>query len=164
MSDIEEQQYLTFLLAQETYAVSIQRIKEIIEHHQLTTVPMLPDFVRGVINLRGQVVPVIDLLTRFGKGPTVTGKRTCIVILEIETDGAQQDVGILVDAVNAVLDIPAGEIEPPPGLGVSMKTDFIKGMGKVDGKFVIVLDVDHVLSGNEIAQLSEDSASDEVTV
>jgi purine-binding chemotaxis protein CheW len=164
MSHIEEQQYLTFLLAQETYAVSIQQIKEIIEHYQLTAVPMMPDFIRGVINLRGQVVPVIDLLARFGKGQSVAGKRTCIVILEIETDGEQQDIGIMVDAVNEVLDIPTSEIEPPPGFGASIKTDFIKGMGKVEGKFVIVLAADHILSGKEIAQLSVDSVRDEVTI
>lgn len=164
MSEVEEQQYLTFILAQETYAVGIQRIKEIIEHSQLTMVPMMPDFIRGVINLRGQVVPVIDLLARFGKGQSVAGKRTCIVILEIEADGEQQDIGIMVDAVNEVLDIPASEIEPPPGFGASIKTDFIKGMGKVDGKFVIVLEVDHVLSGNEITQLAEDTTRDEITI
>lgn len=164
MSGIEEQQYLTFVLAQETYAVNIIRIKEIIEHSQLTTVPMMPAFIRGVINLRGRVVPVIDLLARFGKGQTVADKRTCIVILEVESDGEQQDIGVMVDAVNEVLDIPASEIEPPPSFGASIKTDFIKGMGKVNGRFVIMLDVDHVLSMPELAQLSGISETEEVTV
>jgi purine-binding chemotaxis protein CheW len=164
MSNTEDHQYLTFMLAQETYAVSILRIKEIIEHSQLTAVPMMPDFIRGVINLRGRVVPVIDLIARFGKGQTVAGKRTCIVILEIESEGEQQDIGVIVDAVNEVLDIPASEIEPPPGFGASIKTDFIKGMGKLNGKFVIMLDVDHVLSMPELVQLSEISESDAVTI
>lgn len=153
MNGIEQEQYLTFMLAQETYAVSILRIKEIIEYNQLTAVPMMPAFIRGVINLRGCVVPVVDLLARFGKGQTVEGKRTCIVILEVETAGEQQDIGIMVDAVNEVLDIPAAEIEPPPTFGAQINIDFIKGMGKVNGTFVIMLDVDYVLSVTEMEQL-----------
>lgn len=164
MINTEDHQYLTFMLAQETYAVGILRIKEIIEHSQLTAVPMMPASIRGVINLRGRVVPVIDLMTRFGKGQTAPGKRTCIVILEVESDGEDQDIGIMVDAVNEVLDIPASEIEPPPGFGASVKTDFIKGMGKVNGKFVIMLDVDHVLSMTEMAQLAMVAETDEVAV
>ncbi|HEX5337014.1 MAG TPA: chemotaxis protein CheW, partial [Gallionella sp.] len=114
----------------------------------------MPDFIRGVINLRGAVVPVIDLGSRFGKQPSGVSRRTCIVIIEIEHDGEQQVVGVMVDAVNEVLDIPASEIEPAPAFGAKIRADFIRGMGKVDGKFVIILNVDHVLSLDEMASLA----------
>jgi purine-binding chemotaxis protein CheW len=142
-------QYLTFLLAGELFAICFIAIKEIIEYHSLTEVPMMPPCVRGVINLRGAVVPVMDLLARFGSGPSTVTKRTCIVIVELEADGERQVVGVVVDAVNEVLDIAAADIEPPPAFGAHIRTDFIQGMGKVKGKFVILLDVDHVLSLDE---------------
>jgi purine-binding chemotaxis protein CheW len=111
--------------------------------------------VRGVINLRGAVVPVIDLSVRFGKPPSPVTKRTCIVIIEIVASGERHVFGVVVDAVNAVLDIPATEVEPPPAFGTSVRTDFIHGMGKVNGKFVILLDVDHVLATEEMDVLVE---------
>jgi purine-binding chemotaxis protein CheW len=149
----EPLQYLTFNLAGETFAIGILAIKEIISYTSLTTVPMMPDCVRGVINLRGAVVPVMDLLSRFGKPSSEVTKRTCIVIVEVQSTGERQDIGIVVDAVNEVLDIPANEIEPPPAFGARIRTDFIRGMGKVHGRFVILLDVDHVLSLDEIGHL-----------
>ena len=149
----EPAQYLTFMLAGETFAIGILAIKEIISYTSLTTVPMMPACVRGVINLRGAVVPVMDLLSRFGKPSSEVTKRTCIVIVEIESQGERQDVGIVVDAVNEVLDIPAEDIEPPPAFGAKIRTDFIRGMGKVRGRFVILLEVDHVLSLDEIGLL-----------
>lgn len=148
-----QNQYLTFVLAGETFAIPILRIKEIIEYGQLTTVPMMPAFIRGVINLRGSVVPVVDLAARFGKQATGITRRTCIVIIEIESAGEKQDVGVMVDSVNEVLEIPAREIEPPPSFGARIRADFIQGMGKIAGKFVIILDVDRVLSVEEIAVL-----------
>jgi purine-binding chemotaxis protein CheW len=151
----ENQQYLTFVLAGEVFAMGILAIKEIIEYANLTEVPMMPDYVRGVINLRGSVVPVIDLSVRFGKPPSPVTKRTCIVIIEIAAGGERHVFGVVVDAVNAVLDIPAAEVEPPPAFGTSVRTDFIHGMGKVNGKFVIVLDVDHVLAMDEMDVLVE---------
>lgn len=139
-------QYLTFQLAGEMYALRILNVKEIIEYGSLTEVPMMPEAVRGVINLRGAVVPVIDLSARFGRQPTVVGRRTCIVIVELDQNGERADVGLIVDAVNEVIDINAGEIEPAPSFGAKIRTDFIGGMGKVNGQFVTILDVGKVLS------------------
>ncbi len=150
----QQHQYLTFMLNSEIFAIGILRIKEIIEYGNLTEVPRMPDFIRGVINLRGAVVPVIDLGSRFGKQASTVSRRTCIVIIEVEHDGTQQVVGVMVDAVNEVLDIPATEIEPAPSFGAKIRADFIRGMGKVDGKFVIILNVDHVLSLDEMSSLA----------
>lgn len=147
-------QYLTFSLNKEMFAVGILNVKEIIEYGHLTEVPMMPPFVRGVINLRGSVVPVIDLLARFGSKVTEVGRRTCIVIVEVADGDLQHDIGILVDSVSEVLDIPRSEIEPAPSFGAKIRADFIAGMGKVDGNFVIILDINKVLSVDEIAQLS----------
>jgi len=149
----DQNQYLTFMLSSELFAIGILRIKEIIEYGNLTEVPRMPSFIRGVINLRGAVVPVIDLGARFGKQPTKVSQRTCIVIIEVAHEDARQEVGVMVDAVNEVLDIPASEIEPAPNFGAKIRADFIRGMGKVDGKFVILLNVDHVLSLDEMAEL-----------
>ncbi|MDP1771134.1 MAG: chemotaxis protein CheW [Methylobacter sp.] len=150
----EQQQYLTFMLSGETYAISILRIKEIIQYGQLTEVPRMPDFIRGVINLRGAVVPVIDLSARFGKQPTSIGRRNCIIIIEVEVEEKTQSVGVMVDAVNAVLEIPANEIEPAPTFGTNIRADFIAGMGKINGKFVIILNIQHVLSMDDMATLA----------
>lgn len=152
--DVEEQQqYLTFVLSGETYAISILRIKEIIQYGQLTAVPRMPDFIRGVINLRGAVVPVIDLSARFGKQPTAVGRRNCIIIIEADIGEETQNVGVMVDAVNAVLEIPDNEIEPAPTFGTNIHAEFIAGMGKINGKFVIILNIQHVLSMDNMAAL-----------
>ena len=150
----EMQQFLTFVLGGEMFAVGSLIVKEIIEYGQLTVVPMMPGFIRGVINLRGAVVPVIDLGARFGRGETAVTRRTCIVIIEVPTSDETHDIGVVVDAVSEVLEIPAGDIEPPPAFGAKIRADFIHGMGKVGGKFVILLDVGKVLSGDEIATLA----------
>jgi purine-binding chemotaxis protein CheW len=156
----EQQQYLTFMLTGETYAIGILRIKEIIQYGSLTEVPRMPDFIRGVINLRGAVVPVIDLSARFGKQPTLIGRRNCIIIIEVAMGAETQNVGVMVDAVNAVLEIPGSEVEPAPTFGTNIRTDFITGMGKINGKFVIILDIQHVLSMDDMAALAGvDSAS-----
>ena len=152
-------QYLTFVLGGEIYALGILNIKEIIDYGHLTEVPMMPAFVRGVINLRGQVVPVVDLLARFGKGCTPIAKRTGIVIVETGNDAedaSQQDIGIIVDAVNEVVDISQQEIEPPPSFGTGIRPDFINGMAKRNDGFVILLNVNRVLSVDEMAALSKD--------
>lgn len=151
----EEGQYLTFSLGKEMFAIGILNIKEILEYGSLTTVPMMPEFIRGVINLRGAVVPVVDLAARFGGRPSDITKRTCIVIIEVASGEERQDIGVVVDAVSEVLEIPATEIEPPPAFGAKIRADFIAGMGKVDGKFVILLDVDQVLSTEELAMVSK---------
>jgi purine-binding chemotaxis protein CheW len=147
-------QYLTFILGAETFAIGILGIKEIIEYSTLTDVPMMPSYVRGVINLRGAVVPVIDLSVRFGRASAPVTKRTCIVILEVIANAERQVIGIVVDAVNEVLDIPASDVEPPPAFGAGISTDFILGMGKVHSKFVILLDVNHVLAFDELASIA----------
>jgi purine-binding chemotaxis protein CheW len=150
----EPQQYLVFSLCGETFAIGIRSIKEIIEYGHLTEVPMMPDLVRGVINLRGAVVPVVDLAVRFGRAPTAIVRRTCVVIIEIEAQpGENQVIGIIVDAVNEVLDIPMQDIEPPPSFGARIRSDFIGGMGKVMGKFVILLNLKHALSVEELVDI-----------
>lgn len=150
----DHQQYLTFMLGGETYAMGILAIKEIIEYGNLTEVPRMPEFIRGVINLRGAVVPVIDLGARFGKQATSVTRRTCIVIIEVANGEETQDIGVMVDAVNEVLEISAGEIEPAPSFGANIRADFIDGMGKLDGKFVIILNIHQVLSVEEMATLA----------
>ena len=163
VSQQEEGQFLTFLIGGEMFAISILGIKEIIEYGSLTTVPMMPDFIRGVINLRGAVVPVVDLSARFGRKSSEITRRSCIVILEVEVegDGEKQDVGVVVDSVSEVLAIAASEIEPPPSFGAKIRTDFISGMGKVSGKFVIILKADRVLSVDEMAMLTQAADSAE---
>lgn len=142
----EDSQYLTFALGGNMFAIGILNIKEILEYGQLTTVPMMPEFIRGVINLRGAVVPVVDLSARFGNKRSDITPRTCIVIVEVWSGKRRQDLGVIVDAVSAVLEIPAADIEAAPAFGAKIRTDFIHGMGKVDGKFVIVLEVNNVLA------------------
>jgi purine-binding chemotaxis protein CheW len=148
-------QYLTFLLAGETFGIPISAIKEIIEHRPATDVPMMPAFVRGVINLRGRAVPVIDLSARFGRGAGQTTRRTCIVIVEMRHEGRQHDMGVAVDAVSAVLDIADADIEPPPTFATRVRSDFISGMGKVGEGFLIMLDIDKVLAADELALLAQ---------
>ncbi len=154
----EAHQYLTFQLSGEMYAVGILNVKEIIEYGNLTEIPMMPAFIRGVINLRGAVVPVVDLGVRFGHDRSEIGKRTCIVIVEVRQDEGRHDLGIMVDAVSEVLEIPSSEIEPPPTFGSRIRADFIAGMGKIAGKFVILLDIQKVLSVDEMAVLSNITA------
>ncbi|WP_290662877.1 chemotaxis protein CheW [Aquabacterium sp.] len=152
-------QYLTFMLGGEVFALGILAVKEIIEYHSLTAIPMMPDCVRGVINLRGAVVPVMDLLARFGRPASEVTKRTCIVIVEVQSaDQESQVIGVIVDAVNEVLDIAASDIEPAPDFGARIRTEFIQGMGKVKGKFVILLNADHVLSMDDLTQLAQTPA------
>jgi purine-binding chemotaxis protein CheW len=150
----EQHQYLTFLLGEEMFAIGILSIREIIEYGYLTEVPMTPPFIRGVINLRGAVVPVVDLAVRFGRQAQENTKRTCIVIVEVESPKGSQEMGIVVDAVSEVLEIPHADIEPPPEFGARIRSDFIKGMGKINGKFVVILDVNRVLLVDEVAAVA----------
>lgn len=146
-------QYLVFMLNGETFAIDILQIREIIEYGSLTEVPMTPPTVRGVINLRGAVVPVIDLSARFGRARSTVGRRSCIVIVEVEGGGSaqRQTLGVLVDGVSEVLEIGGAEIEPAPSFGARIRTDFIAGMARVGGRFIVVLDVGRVFSVDEIA-------------
>ena len=147
---LEPAQYLTFMLGSEVFAISILQVKEIIEYHSLTEVPMMPPSVRGVINLRGAVVPVVDPLARFGRPSSPVGKKTCFVIVELQSGEDRHVVGVIVDAVNEVLDIAAADIEPPPSFGARLRRDFLTGMAKVGGRFVILLDVEQVLHLDEV--------------
>ncbi len=149
----QRRQYLTFQVNGEMFAMPISAIKEIIEYREPTDVPLMPGFMRGVINLRGRVVPVIDLSVRFGRGPAVPTRRTCVVILELPHEGSTQDIGVLVDAVSAVLEIADTDIEPPPSFGAKLRPDFISGMGKVGERFAIILAIEHALSIDELASL-----------
>jgi purine-binding chemotaxis protein CheW len=156
-------QYLTFAVAGEMFAIAISAIREILEYRPPTDVPMMPPFMRGVINLRGRVVPVVDLSARFGRGMGEVTRRTCYVILELRHDDVHHDIGIVVDAVSAVLEISDSEIEPPPNFGARLRADFISGMGKVSDKFVILLDVDKVLSVDELSLLARVDEPDPVS-
>jgi len=154
-SDTDENQFLTFTLGGEVYAIEILSIREIIGYGNLTAIPMMPSFIRGVINLRGSVVSVVDLAARFGGKPAQITKHTGIIIVELLDEEDTMNIGVVVDSVNEVLEIPPADIEPPPSFGARIRTDFIKGMGKVDGKFLVLLDVGNVLSVDELSLLSD---------
>lgn len=147
-------QYLAFSLGGETFAMDIRSIKEVIQFSELTEVPLMPPFIQGVINLRGAVVPVIDLSIRFNRPLTEVTRRTCTVILEVVQDEEASVLGIMVDNVSEVLDISERDIEPAPAFGSNLRSEFIAGVGKVNGKFVIILNVNRVLSVEEMAALT----------
>jgi purine-binding chemotaxis protein CheW len=157
---VEHKQYLTFMLGGEMFSIGILCIREIIWYSNLTEVPMMPACIRGVINLRGAVVPVMDLSNRFGKPATPVTKSTCIIIVEVQTqnEGERLNMGVVVDSVQAVLEIAASDIEPPPSFGAKIRSDFIEGIGKVNGKFVILLNVNNVLSMQEIGEMGQAAA------
>lgn len=150
-------QYLTFTLGEEVFAMDIRTVREIIQYGPMTPVPLMPPFVRGVINLRGAVVPVIDLKARFGQAAAVVGKKSCIVIFDAVRQGERVELGLLVDAVSEVIDIPPSQIEPPPNFGTAVRRDFIRGMGKVANRFVVILEPDKALDVEEMAALCESS-------
>lgn len=151
----ELHKFLSFKLGEENFGIAILNIKEIIEYGGLIAVPMMPEFVRGAINLRGHVVPVMDLAVRLGKSPHEVSKRTCIVIVEVYSNQVKMDVGIIVDAVNEVIDIKPAEIDPAPSFGGSIRTDFLRGMGKVGEKFLVLLNVDRVISLEDIKTMQQ---------
>jgi len=152
-------QYLTYFLGDETFAMDIRAVREIIQHGSMTPVPLMPEFVRGVINLRGAVVPVIDLQSRFGRPVAQVGKKTCIIIFDASKNGEKMELGLLVDAVSEVIDIPDSTIEPAPQFGASIRRDFIRGMGKVDGSFIVILEPERALDIEDMAQLAEQAPS-----
>ncbi|WP_295990911.1 chemotaxis protein CheW [Rugamonas sp.] len=152
-------QYLTFLLGTEMFAIGILAIKEIIEYNGVTPVPQMPPSICGVINLRGAAVPVLDLARRLERAPSPVTKRTCIIVLEIERAGAAFVIGVLVDAVSAVIEIPAADIEPAPTFGAAVRAELLQGIGKVQERFVLLLDAQHVVSAQEFAALDDDGAA-----
>ena len=163
------QQYLTFSLGEEVFAMDIRCVREIIQHGNMTMVPLMPEFVRGVINLRGSVVPVIDLSIRFGRGMTELKPSTCVAILSLPgLESGYSEVGILLDAVCEVLEIPRRDIDPSPSFGASIRGDFIEGIATINERFAILLNVQQALSVSELSAMAESASlqyfSDEAEV
>lgn len=150
----EMTQYLTFTISNESYALNVSNVKEVQEFTSLTKVPRMPDFMRGIINLRGSVVPVIDLKMKFGMGSTEKDIDTSIIVTEVTMEDETVTMGLLTDSVKEVIELNDSEIEPTPYIGTKIDTAFIKGMGKKDDNFLIVLDIDKVLTINEISMVS----------
>ncbi len=152
--EVVQQEYLTFFLADEEYAINIQRVKEIIEYTAVTKVHKVPEWIRGVINLRGSVVPVVDLTVRFGLSERPVTKTTCIVIVEVEQDSERTVMGVIADAVNRVIDLAPKDIEEPPAFGTRVRLEYLFGMGKLGKKFALILNIDSVLSNAELLTVS----------
>ncbi|MEN6437949.1 MAG: chemotaxis protein CheW [Syntrophobacter sp.] len=150
-----EGKYLTFSLGQEEYGIGILKVKEIIGMMRVTPVPQTPDYVKGVINLRGKVIPVIDLRLRFGMGENGYTDRTCIVVVEIDGQAGKLHIGVVVDSVSEVLNIKASDIEDTPSFGTTLNTQYILGMAKTGGGVKILLDIDRVLSSDDLAILDK---------
>jgi purine-binding chemotaxis protein CheW len=148
-------QYLTFFVGGEEYAINILKVKEIIEYGTITAVPNTAPWIRGVTNLRGNVVPVIDLAVKFGLPASEASKFSCIVITEVVSEGERITMGVIADSVSQVLDFSASEIEAPPAFGTRVRIEFLLGMGKIGNKFCLVLDIDKVLSADEIIAVTE---------
>jgi len=151
MGQEENHQYLTFKLDDEVFALGIDKVREVLDYTSVTKVPQTPDFMRGVINLRGSVVPVVDMRLKFGMAKTEKTVNTCIIIVEINLEGETTVLGALADSVQEVLDLEPHQIEPAPKIGTKLRTDFIRGMGKRDEQFIIILDIDKVFSSEELA-------------
>lgn len=145
--------YLTFMLEREEYGIGILKVKELIEMMPITSVPRTPDFVKGVINLRGKVIPIVDLRLKFNMEVVLYSDRTCIIVVEIDSDAETVLIGIVVDAVSEVLNIKKEEIEDTPTFGIKLNTDYILGMAKTEGRVKILLNIDKVLSTEEIEEL-----------
>ena len=150
-----EGKYLTFTLAEEEYGIGILKIKEIIGMMPITTVPQTPEFVKGVINLRGKVIPVIDLRLRFGMGEIDYTERTCIIVVEIDGQAGTVLIGIVVDSVSEVLNVKGDDIEDTPTFGTKLDTEYILGMAKMEGGVKILLDIDRVLNTEEVGMLEQ---------
>ncbi|MDP2903323.1 MAG: chemotaxis protein CheW [Methylovulum sp.] len=153
------QQYLTFLVGKDNFGINILDVKEIIEINNITRIPKTPDYIRGVINLRGNVVPVIDLSARLDRQRSEITKLSCIVLVEVDVHGEGQVIGALVDQVNEILDIADANILPAPDFGADMRTDFIQAMGRVDDNFIILLAINRILSIDELSQLQRVASS-----
>jgi purine-binding chemotaxis protein CheW len=149
-------QYLTFKLDEEVFALDISKVREVLDYTNITKVPRTPEFMRGVINLRGSVVPVVDLRLKLGMTQTEKTVNTCIIITEVTVDDETVVLGVLADSVQEVVDLEPGQIEPAPKIGTKLRTDFIKGMGKQNENFIIILDIDQVFSAEELALVQTD--------
>lgn len=162
METVESRQYVTFGLGGELFGVEVTRAREILDVVSVTKVPQTPDYLLGVINLRGQVVPVVDLRVKLGMPKNETTRDTCIIVMDVLVDGETVTVGGLADSVREVLELRDDQIEPPPRLGIKLKTEFIAGMGKVDEQFLILLDIDRVFSSEELAVFQDAGATEAV--
>lgn len=151
----EMNQYLTFILDEEVFALEIGKVREVLDFTTVTKVPQTPEFMRGVINLRGSVVPVVDMRLKFGMSQTEKTVNTCIIIVEIEIDGEITVLGALADSVREVLEMDEDQIEPAPKIGTRLKTEFIRGMGRQEERFIILLDIDKIFSSDELALVQE---------
>jgi len=149
----ETTQYLTFKLEDELFALDIGKIREVLDFTTITKVPQTPDYMRGVINLRGSVVPVVDLRLKFGMAMAENTVNTCVIIVEVELEGEKVVMGAMADAVQEVLDLEPDQIEPPPRIGTKLNTAFIKGIGKHDGQFMILLDIDQLFANEDLEAL-----------
>jgi purine-binding chemotaxis protein CheW len=146
----ETRQYLTFKLGDEVFATDVAKVREVLDFTTITKIPRTPDFMSGVINLRGNVVPVVDLRLCFEMSKTVKTVNTCVVVVEMLLDGEPTVIGALADSVEEVIDLEPDQIEPAPKIGTQIRTDFIKGMGKRDSQFIMILDIDRIFSAEEL--------------
>ncbi|HVN95003.1 MAG TPA: chemotaxis protein CheW [Syntrophorhabdaceae bacterium] len=151
----DTRQYLTFQLGDEVFALDVSHVREILEFTTVTKVPRTPDYMRGVINLRGGVVPVLDMRLKFGMSLTEKTVNTCIIVVEVSFEGENIIMGALVDSVQEVFDLEPNQIEPAPKIGTQLKTEFIRGMGKRDDRFIILLDIDKIFSSDDVALAQE---------
>ncbi|MBF0158631.1 MAG: chemotaxis protein CheW [Magnetococcales bacterium] len=148
-------QYLTFMLDDEVFAVDIAKVREVLEFTNITKVPRTPDFMRGVINLRGSVVPVVDMRLKFGMPSTAKTVNTCIIIVEIEHDDEVTVMGALADSVREVMELEPRQIEAPPKIGTRLRSDFLRGMGKHNDRFIMILEIDRIFSADELMAVGE---------
>lgn len=153
--------YLTFRLGEEVFAIDVGQVREVLDLTSITKVPHAPEFMRGVINLRGSVVPVVDLKMKFGLPRTEATVDTRIVVMEIDLDGERTIMGAMADSVHEVLELEPGQIQDPPRLGTRWRSEFIRGMGKRKDEFVIIIDIDRVFSTDELALVQETGGVDD---
>ncbi|MCB2195218.1 MAG: chemotaxis protein CheW [Bacteroidetes bacterium] len=156
--------YLSFNLGQEQFAANVGKVLNILEMTKITEVPKAPDYMKGVINLRGTVLPVVDTRIKFGMTATEYTTNTCIIVMEVEMEGEQVQVGALVDSVQAVVEIENEDIQPPPSIGSKFKSEFIEGMAKVDDKFIMILNMEKVFSTDEIVTIKEKTDEGETKI
>jgi len=154
----ETRQYLTFRLSNETFAIDVAKVREVLDLTTITAIPRTPEFMSGVINLRGSVVPVVDLRLCFEMTKTESTRNTCIVVVEVLLDGESTVIGALADSVEEVIDLEPDQIQPAPRIGTQIRTDFIRGMGKRDAQFIMILDIDRVFSADELAAVRGQAA------
>jgi purine-binding chemotaxis protein CheW len=151
---LELDQYLTFTLGEELFALGISSVREILDDKNITRIPRTPEYLRGVLNLRGHALPVVDLRLKFGMSKTEMTVETCVIVTEVRSDEETMELGALADAVQEVVELPPDQIDPPPRMGAAVDVAFIKGMGKIGEQFVIVLDVERIFSAEELSTVA----------